>query len=53
MLDIVERVVDKESQFRYDAHLVLDACAQLVANLLSVGIHVGKNLFALSAWEDA
>ena len=51
MLNVIERIVDKESQFWDDAHLISYACAQFVTYLLGVGIDIGKDLFAFLAGE--
>jgi hypothetical protein len=40
MLDIVERVVDKESQFWDYTHLVSYTSAKLISYLLAVGVDV-------------
>ena len=45
-LEIVETVVDEETQFGYDSQLIVHACAQLVTNGLGVVLDVAKNLFA-------
>ena len=47
MFDIVQTVVDKEAQFRDDAQLVPDACAQLIPDLFVAGIDVLQDFLAL------
>ena len=53
MLNIVQRVVDEELQFRDDAELLANSCAKLVAHLPLVRIDVLHNLLRPLAWEDA
>ena len=50
--DIVEAVVDKEAQFRDDAQLVSDTCAQLISDLFVAGIDVLQDLLTLLTGED-
>ena len=53
MLDVIQRIVDEELQFRDDAELLANAGAKFVANLLLVGIDVLHNLFRLLTREYA
>ena len=45
-LEIVETVVDEETQFGHDSQLIVHACAQLVTNGLGVVLDVAEYLFA-------
>ena len=53
MVDIVERVVDKETQLGNDTQLVADPRAQLIPDGLCVGVHVLDDLLAFLRGEHA
>ena len=53
MLDIIERIVDKESQFRNYTHLVAYALTEIIAQCLFVFPNVIDYFFALCRREYA
>ena len=48
MFYIVKAVVDKEAQFGNDAHLIVNAGAQLIAYGFHILAHIFEHLIALS-----
>ena len=53
MFYIVEAVVDKEAQFGNDAHLIVNAGAQLIAYGFHILAHIFEQLVTLFTRENA
>ena len=53
MLDVVERIVNKETQLGNDAQLIPYSCSQFVPNGLLVCLDIRQQLLSFVAGEDA
>ena len=53
MVDVVERIVDKEFQFGNDAQLIAQTTAQLVAQFAHIAVDIFQNFGRALGREDA